>query len=945
MFSGCRHGKEARFVDDFAFANIYLSGVVLNRLLLGGGTRLRPKNQAVAMKIPSSPEPARFRFVRDGNGGIVNLPRAGSEERILLALDCERWGLARLHVFEGAATRKDKLEAFEDEMQILSGWESDSVSRLYSWGRDGGELFYASAMRDGEPLPDYLGRTGKVPVPAAARWLSTFIDSVSAREEVPASIEQLATVNFEVARDRRGEAVLAFSEFTGWKRPGARFREHRWEWNLVQVLCSLIDGVPLRNFHPDSLPRNFEELPVPLREIMLPILAEDGRERLDALRGVLHAIGKNPGEEALPPRMPMREWLARELIEVFPGESGRFLPEAFTEMHEAYSVPTRIRGAATSLQVLPGENSLPREGWLNQHHDSTRRPGRGLIHQVQINLLEDAGPVTLIGEEQVDGIDLATLLESTGPLDLELVRLLSARLEEALDSLERRTGACSVWWLPAGNVLMLTGTKSASGSAGLFERKGRAAWIETPLKFRLHQTLPMLLDGIDLPAGVRELSKLPGKPFEGVRRSAVALPLLWTLLTGAHFSWRRRAEHSLVPPALSDRFERFRLGLVEDPESVEESFFRCFSHPVGMAELSAGMIPGLEPVAVEPSTDGKIAGVWLRKDESLFQEEFVLAPRRKPVVAEGGAHGVAKEPAPGTRPWPLAFWLWTTLAALVAAGVVGIALYEWTIRVGPYEKAAVVELSLPGFEAREERLKDRALQELSFCLLSEKSPRSLGLLPMLNRLDAGILHREIEPWLRHLGAEGDPTAPRIMGMLAQAHGDSTETVIGWYLEGARKGDSESCYRYAAVSWDPLGKRFSNPECEPYLRRAVAAGHPGAGELLAHFLSAEGESTAAYEAMDASAAAGWVPAIYQTGLLVAAGNGCSSDPEKGVTLLRKAAELGEVGAMYDFGRCVDHGFGVSASHPEAIRWMRLAAGRGHGAALRWLLDRKINPSHS
>jgi hypothetical protein len=34
MLSGGRHGKGSRFVDDFASGNIYLSGGVLNRLLL-----------------------------------------------------------------------------------------------------------------------------------------------------------------------------------------------------------------------------------------------------------------------------------------------------------------------------------------------------------------------------------------------------------------------------------------------------------------------------------------------------------------------------------------------------------------------------------------------------------------------------------------------------------------------------------------------------------------------------------------------------------------------------------------------------------------------------------------------------------------------------------------------------------------------------------------------
>ena len=906
------------------------------------------------MKIPANAEFAQFRFVRDGKGNVVTLPCVGSEERILLVLDCERWGLARLHIFEEAAARADKREAFEEEMQAVSGWESESVSRLYSWGRDGEELFYADAMRDGEPLPEYLGRSGKVPVATAARWIGTFIEHVAARESLPASMDRFTTLNFEVVRDRRDGVDLVFSEFNGWTRPGARVREHRREWNLVQVFCSLVGGVPVRTFHPDSLPRNFEELPARLREVILAILAEDGRDRLSGLREVLQGIGQTEEEAVASPRMPLREWLARELTEVFPGEVDRSLPETFPGRREAYAIPTRIRGTATNLQILPGADSLPREGWLNQHHDSTRRPGRGLIHQLQVGFLEDAGPITLVGEERIDGIDLAALLARTGPLDFETVRGISVRLEEALDTLERRTAACGVWWLPPENVLMLAGTRSVSGAAGFFDRKGSAAWVETPLKFRLHQTLPALLDGIDLPARVRELSRLPGKSFEEVRRSVVALPLLWTLLTGATFSWRRRAEHALVPASLSERFEQFRRALVEEPEGLEESFFRCFARFEPADDPSVA--PTVEHLLCggDAEIDQAIEEVAHRLDDSLFQGEFALAASSGPPLAVGDPapaasdavpSGVGDETGSRSRRGPFAYAFWTALAAVIAAALLGLALHEWTIREGPYEKGGVVELALPDFLLLHEGMKERARDELSSYLLSENSPQSLRLLPLVERIDGGILHREIEPWLRHLGAKGDPAALRIMGLLAQAHGDSTETVMGWYLEGARKGDPESCYRYAAVSWDPAGKRFPDPECEGFLRRAVVAGHSGAGELLAHFLAAGGDSAGAFDAMEASASAGWVPGIYQAGLFIAAGNGCPPDPGKGVALLRKAAELGEVRAMYDFGRCLDHGFGVSVSHPEAIRWMRLAAGRGHGAALRWLLDRKISPSQS
>jgi len=46
--------------------------------------------------------------------------------------------------------------------------------------------------------------------------------------------------------------------------------------HLAQVFCSLVGGIPLREFRSDSLPRNFDELEVRIRNVILDALA-DGR--------------------------------------------------------------------------------------------------------------------------------------------------------------------------------------------------------------------------------------------------------------------------------------------------------------------------------------------------------------------------------------------------------------------------------------------------------------------------------------------------------------------------------------------------------------------------------------------------------------------------------------------------------------------------------------------
>ncbi len=267
------------------------------------------------MSQPSIAEFAQYRFVRDASGNVVSLPSQLSDEKILLVLDCERWGFARLHIFEGAAVRAEKLGAFEEEMGRVSALRTPLVSRIISWGRDGEELFYADEMRDGEPLPAYLARAGKVPMAMASSWILEFIDLFTSIEPLPASMERLTTLNFEVVRDRNGGVRPVFSEFTGWTKPGAHVREHRLEWSLAQIFCSLIAGVPIRNFHRDSLPRNFDEPPPRTRELIRDVFSEDGRDLLATFREVMRQGAGDPASsvegEAAQPLMPLREWLRR----------------------------------------------------------------------------------------------------------------------------------------------------------------------------------------------------------------------------------------------------------------------------------------------------------------------------------------------------------------------------------------------------------------------------------------------------------------------------------------------------------------------------------------------------------------------------------------------------------------------------------------------------------
>lgn len=894
------------------------------------------------MKPAPIAEFAQYRFLRDSGGNVVSLPAQGGEEKILLVLDCERWALARLHIFEEAAVRAEKLEAFEEEMRKVSAYRSDRIARILSWGRDGEELFYADAMRDGEPLPVYLGRAGGVPLALACRWILDFLELFSG-SSVPASVETLTTMNFEVVRGRDGAMRLVFSEFRGWTKPGARVREHRLEWNLAQVFCSLVAGVPIRTFHRDSLPRNFDTLPSRMQEVIVDTLGESG-DTLATFREVMRS-GAESGDaaaEALaltPPQMPLRDWLDRELQAAAPGQIDRSLPGSLEPFEETYAISTNLRGGPANLQVLPGPPSIPREGWLNQHHDATRRPGRGRIHQLQVNYIEDLGSVTLVGEERVDGVDLASLVERSGPLEWEVVRRIADRLQRALDALESSPGAGAVWWLPVENIIFVSGTRSIDATHALIERKGPNAWDEIPVKFRLHQTVKALKRSVGLPAPVRELSREPGRQHEPARRSAIALPLLWQLFTGTPLRWDEPLVAESLPASLVDLFETCRRDLCADPLSIETNLFQRFL----AMEKSEPPVVVTESESEATAAPDEFDEVEALLSGSLYTGELGLespaSEGAEPTTGESVAASDFEEEEKPRRPSPL-FWTGIVVAAIVAAGAVGFALSGWNWRMGLFRSAGDLTFTLPEFRAAPVTLDDVAKPALSEVLLEEGSPQSLRLLPMMKRVDEESVRREIEPWLRHLLARGQPKAARVMGLLSLALTLPDETAAGWFLEGARKGDGESAYRYAALLWDPAKKTISDAEALALLETAASAGHAGAQELVALTKLQSGDDAAGFEWMKKSAEKDWLPAIYELGILHAEGRGTEVDRSEAADHFRRAAELGDERAMFDHGRCLAEGYGVSANFTEGVRWVRLASAAGHGGALRWLLDRGL-----
>lgn len=863
-------------------------------------------------------------------------------------LDCERWGLARLHIFEGAATRSDKLEAFQEELRQISDIRSDLLSNLVSWGRDAEELFYADEMKDGEPLPTYLGRTGGVPFSVASEWICRFLDLFDSLEQLPPSLERFSTLNFEVVLDRYGKVSPVFSEFHGWTKPGARVTEHRTEWYFAQVFCSLIAGVPIRTFNRDSLPRNFDELDPGTRGILLEILNESGAASLESFRSVMKtgAEAAKEWESAVAmPAMPVREWLLRDLTDESSETSEYILEPDLVRGDEAYGIHTRLRGAAACIQLVPGPPSIPREGWLNQHHEATRRPGRGTINQLQVNYLEDRESITLIGEERVEGVDLESLVGRTGPLPVEAARDALISIRSALNAIERQAGSGGVWWLPPENIFVLTGTRSLSGSAGLIDRKGFGAWAGFPLKLRLHQTMETLKAGVHLPTSVRVLSRLPGKQHETVRRSAVALPLLWFLLTGSRFYWDSPVDtHGLVPVAVSNLLEQFRAQLVENPVDLESDLFHAIECLSLEPQEEIDLTPGSPLTAMDDSLERVLKDTLYGGEIETKDSPSAELPADLPADPVGPAVSNnsnevsdSETKPPRKRRIP---WLPAALVGAVVAAAVGYALAGWNLKMGPFKVNDRLEFVLPEFKLDDENVAELSRTSLEDFLISDGSPEALGLVPQVESLQRDGNRIEIETWLKSRAISGSTGALRVLGLLSLADVEKTGSALAYFLRGAKLGDAECQYRFAAIQW----KGATLPEeALSLLEGAGQSGHPAAQELMARVKLAHGDEGDAFRWMELAARQGRVSAIYQLGLYYANGSGVEANPEEAAVRFRSAAEQGDERAMYDFGRCLSAGFGVEVSFTEAQRWMRLASARGHGGALRWCLDRGVDHS--
>ncbi len=845
---------------------------------------------------PSPPaEFARYRFVRDARGDIVSLPSGGVDKSVRLVLDHERWGLARLHLFAGAAAREDRLQAFQRNAERIAESGHPRCPRLLSWGREGEDFLYADEMWDGEPLPTYLARAGGVPMGVACEWVREWLPVLSSIPFPSVPSEKLSPRHFEVVENREGQVFLVLSECGGWAPSSASSLEPACATSdLAGLFCALLAGDP----NPTDCLEALAGLPPVLREAVLRALEEGGGDADDAFRSALRTGSVTaPSERSrvAAPRTPLREWLRCDL-EVIGGDMPGAFPAATATVvptGEPYAVPAHLRGNATLMQLLPGPEAIPRDDWLNQHHAATRRPGRGLPHQLQVNYIEDRGSLTLIGEERIEGIDLGSWIARTGPLSLESARDIAGAIHAALATLEARAGACAVWWLPPENVLLVTEAFSPRDpDDALLEDTSGAAWTSFPLKFRLHQTLATLREGASLPSKVRELTRLPGKPYEPARRSVIALPLLWHLLTGSRFHWSDPVVPSdRIPAALAEMFEQRRQLLRADPTATPDDFFLAFAQ-------------------------------WTPPEPPLESSVETLPPATEP-EPPAAPRFVAATFAPVRAPSPAAVGLWAFLLGVVAASVTGFFLTGQSVPRGAFVAAGPDSFPIPDFRFREDESREVARRQMEDLLLTSASPEALALLPAVEHLDREADRTRMETWLK-TGPESDKgVAFRVLGLLARSRGASPGTSAEYFREGAKRGDLESRFRYALSRWsDKSGFAAGSEEAIRFLEEAAASGHGPSQELLARAKWLRNDAVGARRWAERAARRGDASALHLLGLFCLRGIGDEADPVAAAAHFRFAAERGDERAMHDYGRCLLEGRGVEPSRSEAQHWLRL-----------------------
>lgn len=529
----------------------------------------------------------RFRFVRDRQGALAELPSDRKGERVFLVLDCHRFRLARLHLFEELAGGDDALAArFEAEMRTLQELAHPRMSQILAFGRHDTELYYAETTGDGEVLGAFLRRVGPLPEGVAIDLILQLTDLLQARSPLPASLARFDLGQCLLTSGDEGPTPyqICLSDYGGWHQ-GLPDRSEL-VGRVALGLYSLLSGSVLPCAPPTLFDREARPTSEALRGVLQtalkpsPGVAPPGslEEFAGALREIV-ARGADPSREreTLPAVNPLfRDWLLGGRDSPEPGPGYRLADPAIPqESRYAFDASSTRRGSAGGIrfQLFPGGGSLPREGWLAQHQAAMRRRGRWLPNQLGIVMTESRERCLLIGEERVEGFSLASFVRNQGPVSPASCREILLKVNAALDAIERSPGSAPVWRLGPRDVIFAAGALAPGAVSDAVDREGPRVWRHLPVKLRLHQTAQDLTEGLPLPDPVWSALRQSGKAAGAGRRAAVLLPLAWKLLTGGQLDWETPLPAvGHLPPGLIPHLEGIRHSLMAAPHRFHSRF-------------------------------------------------------------------------------------------------------------------------------------------------------------------------------------------------------------------------------------------------------------------------------------------------------------------------------------------------------------------------------------
>ena len=620
----------------------------------------------------------QFRFIRQEAGALAELPGTGGNERLFLVIDCRRFRLARLHIFEGRAKHDPEIPAlFRREFEAISALRHPALGPLISFGRDDTELFFADAVVDGESLRDYLRRTGPMPPASALRAALDLANLLLDEPDGTHTLSHYSSRNLFVKPSAGDGLSLVFTDFTGWDRSEIEDRaekEGRKVRRVAVTLYSMLAGQILDSEPPLPFSREAKDAPELLKDFLKRVFLREGTgsifKNLRDFTAVARTILPDLPEEEppLPPRRFFRDWLLRGLgDDLNLGPDFRILSKkkgaGSSLFEDGYTIDAATTRGLTykrlRFHLYPNQASIPRAGWMLQHRYSLRTHSRPLPNQATVESLYCGERFCLIGESWIDGVDMASIVEDLGPLSFDHAREIGKKLTAALDSMEAIAGACPIWWLPPENLFVITGSDHPDSVHHALGKNGVDTWKRTPLRLRLHQTGEALLEGVNLPRSMMDLLHAGSKDRNHIqtRRSAVLLPILWFVVTGERLDWREPLpRHGAFPREILDLLEETRRRLVDSPEeepgrlldridsalrnkTLELKPFLSGAGPLALGKQARRPLlpaPGIESA----SPPSKTGDPEKRPDEPVF-----LPAEDQPVLVEKVAATPIPEPA------------------------------------------------------------------------------------------------------------------------------------------------------------------------------------------------------------------------------------------------------------------------------------------------------------